>query len=72
MVKTPQNEVLHKNGPKIRNQRSILPNPQLKYACFLKDFKIKLKKLKKVFYEKSQKRAFLTKNGKSGEFFPKI
>jgi hypothetical protein len=64
MVKTAQNEVLHQNGPKIRNQRLILPNSQLKYACYLKDFKIKLKKLKKVFYEKSQKSAYLTKNGK--------
>jgi hypothetical protein len=64
MAKIPQNEILHKNGPKFRNQRSILPNPQLKNKCFLKDFKIELKKLKKVFYEKSQKSAFLTKNGK--------
>jgi hypothetical protein len=58
MVKTPQNEALYKNGPKIRNQRSILPKSQLKNTCFLKDFKIKLKKLKKVFNEKSQKKRF--------------
>jgi hypothetical protein len=35
MVKTLQNEALHINGPKIRNERSILQNFQLKYACHL-------------------------------------
>jgi hypothetical protein len=47
MVKTPSNEVLHTNGPKIRIQRSILPNFQLKYACCDQNFEKKLKKFKK-------------------------
>jgi hypothetical protein len=54
------------------NQRSILPDSQLKYTCFIKDFKIKLKKLKEVFFGKSKKSAFLAKNGQKSVFFPKV
>jgi hypothetical protein len=66
MLKTPQNEVPHQNGPKIQKQRTILPTTLLNARC-LENFKIKLKKLKKMFYEKSSKSTFLTKNG---NFFP--
>jgi hypothetical protein len=34
--------------------------------------KKKSKKLKRVFFEKSQKSAFLTKNGRKSYFFPEI
>jgi hypothetical protein len=69
MVNRPQNEILHKNRLKNQYQRAILPIIQLKYACCFENLKIKLKKLKKRFYEKSQLSAFLTKNGKKGQSF---
>ena len=69
MLKTPQNGVPHQNAPKIQNQRTILPNSKLKNTCFLKDFKIKLKKLKKVFNEKSQKLAFFDQKWQISSFF---
>ena len=47
------------NTPKIRNQRSILLNFQLKYTCYSQEFQKNLNRLKKRFF---------AQNGKKGHY----